>query len=79
MAQPEFGDRSRTFADLEDVIHAFEDKRLGLHDWVWVRFNGEVEDNDELDEPDQERRPSAMAHASSSGPSAVIALTRTAL
>jgi DNA-directed RNA polymerase subunit beta' len=49
--QPEFGDRSRTFADLEDVIHAFEDKRIDLHEWVWVRFNGEVEDKDELEEP----------------------------
>ena len=49
--QPEFGDRSKTFAGLEDVIQAFEDKRIGLHDWVWVRFNGEVEDNDELNEP----------------------------
>ena len=49
--QPEFGDRSKTFAGLEDVIQAFGDKRLGLHDWVWVRFNGEVEDNDELNEP----------------------------
>ncbi|MEB3247065.1 MAG: DNA-directed RNA polymerase subunit gamma, partial [Synechococcus sp.] len=50
-AQPEFGDRSRTYASLEDVIHAFEDTRVGLHDWVWVRFSGEVEDNDELEEP----------------------------
>ena len=33
------------------MIHAFEDKRIELHEWVWVRFNGEVEDNDELDEP----------------------------
>ena len=49
--QPEFGDRSRTFADLEDVIHAFEDKRIDLHEWVWVRFNGEVDDKDELEEP----------------------------
>jgi DNA-directed RNA polymerase subunit beta' len=49
--QPEFGDRSRTYSSLEDVIHAFEDTRIGLHDWIWVRFNGEVEDNDELDEP----------------------------
>jgi len=48
-----FGDRSRTFAGLEDVIHAFEDKRIGLHDWVWVRFNGEVEDDEERDEPIQ--------------------------
>jgi DNA-directed RNA polymerase subunit beta' len=48
-----FGDRSRTFAGLEDVIHAFEDKRIGLHDWVWVRFNGEVDDDEERDEPVQ--------------------------
>ena len=33
------------------MIHAFEVTRVGLHDWVWVRFSGEVEDNDELDEP----------------------------
>lgn len=40
-----------THAGLEDVIHAFEDKRLLLHDWVWVRFNGEVDDEDEIDKP----------------------------
>ena len=51
MTPVEFGDRSRTFSDLEDVIHALEDKHLGLHEWVWVRFNGEVEDDDERDEP----------------------------
>ena len=50
-SKPEFGDRSRTFAGLEDAIHAFEDKRLNLHDWIWVRFNGEVEDDDELEQP----------------------------
>jgi len=48
---PEFGDQSRTYSGLEDVIHAFEDKRILLHDWVWVRFNGEVEDEDEIEEP----------------------------
>jgi DNA-directed RNA polymerase subunit beta' len=47
----EFGDRSRTYSSLEDVIHAFEDKRITLHDWVWVRFNGEVDDEDEREEP----------------------------
>jgi len=47
----EFGDRSRTYSCLEDVIHAFEDNRITLHDWVWVRFNGEVEDEDEREEP----------------------------
>ena len=46
-----FGDRSRTFSGLEDVIHAFENHHIRLHDWVWVRFNGEVEDDDERDEP----------------------------
>ena len=51
MSPIEFGDRSRTFSGLEDVIHALEDNRLGLHEWVWVRFNGEVEDDDERDEP----------------------------
>jgi DNA-directed RNA polymerase subunit beta' len=49
--QPAFGDRSRTFADLEDVIAAFEEKHLTLHDWVWVRFNGEVESDDEDSDP----------------------------
>jgi DNA-directed RNA polymerase subunit beta' len=52
--QPAFGDRSRTFADLEDVIAAFEEKHLTLHDWVWVRFNGEVESDDEDNEPAQQ-------------------------
>jgi DNA-directed RNA polymerase subunit beta' len=49
--RPEFGDRSRTFAGLDDVIAAFEEKHLQLHDWVWVRFNGEVESDDEDSEP----------------------------
>ena len=49
--KPDFGDRTCTFAGLEDVIHAFEDTRIGLHDWVWVRFNGEVQDDEELDAP----------------------------
>ena len=49
--QPEFGDNKTTFASLEDVIFAFEDKRLSLHEWVWVRFNGEVEDEDEMRSP----------------------------
>jgi len=49
--KPEFGDNKTTFASLEDVIFAFEDKRLTLHEWVWVRFNGEVEDEDEMRSP----------------------------
>jgi DNA-directed RNA polymerase subunit beta' len=46
-SKPEFGDRARTFAGLDDVIDAFEEKHIGLHNWVWVRFNGEVECDDE--------------------------------
>ena len=33
------------------MVFAFEDKRLGLHEWVWVRFNGEVEDEEEASQP----------------------------
>ena len=25
-----------------------------MHDWIWVRFNGEVEDDDELEKPIKE-------------------------
>ena len=49
--KPDFGDNEKTYASLEDVIFAFEDKRLSLHEWVWVRFNGEVEDEDEMRSP----------------------------
>jgi DNA-directed RNA polymerase subunit beta' len=44
-------DRSRLFASLSDVIGAFEEKHLSLHDWVWVRFHGEVESDDEDSAP----------------------------
>ena len=36
---------------MDDVIFAYEDKRLALHEWIWVRFNGEVEDDDEANNP----------------------------
>jgi len=53
-SKPEFGDRSRTFAGLRDVLNAFEDKHLTMHDWVWVRFNGEVDTEGEAKEPVQQ-------------------------
>ena len=53
-AKPEFGDRSRTFAGLRDVLAAFDEKHLTMHDWVWVRFNGEVDSEDEAKEPIKE-------------------------
>ena len=46
--QPKFGDYSNTYASLEDVLQALEDKRIDLHDWVWARFPGEIVDDDEL-------------------------------
>jgi DNA-directed RNA polymerase subunit beta' len=52
--KPEFGDRAKTFANLDDVIDAFEEKHLHLHDWIWVRFNGEVENDDEDKQPQKE-------------------------
>ena len=42
---------NKTLCLLEDVIFAFEDRRLSLHEWIWVRFNGEVEDEDEMRNP----------------------------
>jgi DNA-directed RNA polymerase subunit beta' len=50
-AKPDFGDRSLTYASLEDVIAAFEEKHLHLHDWVWVRFRGDVEADEEAETP----------------------------
>jgi DNA-directed RNA polymerase subunit beta' len=52
--RPVFGDRSRTYASLDDVLAAFEEKHLILHDWVWVRFNGEIDSDDEEREPQQQ-------------------------
>ena len=49
--QPKFGDYAHTYASLEDVLQALEDKRIDLHDWVWVRFSGEIEDDEELHAP----------------------------
>jgi DNA-directed RNA polymerase subunit beta' len=33
------------------VIAAFEEKHVSLHNWVWVRFNGEVDTEGEASEP----------------------------
>ncbi len=52
--KPDFGDRARTFASLEDAIAAFEEKHLSLHDWIWVRFSGEVDCDQEDKAPQKE-------------------------
>ncbi|MEI8249715.1 MAG: DNA-directed RNA polymerase subunit gamma, partial [Synechococcus sp. ELA057] len=49
--KPTYGDRARTFSDLQDVLAAFQEKHLHLHDWIWVRFQGEVEGDDEDSAP----------------------------
>jgi len=54
--KPNFGDNNSTFASLEDVIFAYEDKRLSLHSWVWVRFNGEVEDEEDSRNPEESKQ-----------------------
>jgi DNA-directed RNA polymerase subunit beta' len=36
------------------VLAAFDEKHLTMHDWVWVRFNGEVDSEDEAKEPVKE-------------------------
>jgi DNA-directed RNA polymerase subunit beta' len=33
------------------VLNAFDEKHLDLHQWVWVRFSGEVDDDDEAESP----------------------------
>lgn len=40
----------RYFANMEDVVLAYEQKQVPLHAYVWVRFDGEVE----TDKPDNE-------------------------
>jgi DNA-directed RNA polymerase subunit beta' len=42
----------RYFADLDDVIMAYEQKLVEIHAYIWVRFDGEVESDfpDELKE-----------------------------
>jgi DNA-directed RNA polymerase subunit beta' len=38
------------FANLEDCLHAYSQKKISLHTHVWVRFNGNVEDESMLTE-----------------------------
>jgi DNA-directed RNA polymerase subunit beta' len=38
----------RYFSSLEDCLMAYEQKKIPLHAYIWVRFNGSVEDESEL-------------------------------
>jgi len=63
------------FSALPDVLNAFDERHLKIHEWVWVRFSGELDDDDEGETPIKEETLSA-ALASSSGSTAVIALMK---
>ncbi len=41
----------RYFASLDDALRAYEHQEVDLHSYIWVRYNGEVEVDDEDSEP----------------------------
>jgi DNA-directed RNA polymerase subunit beta' len=60
--KPDFGDRARTFAGLEDAIAAFQENHVALHDWVWVRFSGDVDCGEEDRQPQMKSTLSDGTH-----------------
>jgi len=54
--KPPYGSHRHTYASLADVSGAYDQELLNLHDWVWVRFHGEV------DNPDEAARPHRVEH-----------------
>lgn len=46
--------KDRYFANLEDAIIAYEQGQVDLHAYVWVRFDGEVEQDSSDNEPLEE-------------------------
>ena len=49
--KPPYGSHRHTYASLADVSSAYDQGLLTLHDWVWVRFRGDVDNPDEADRP----------------------------
>ena len=49
--KPPYGSYRHTYASLDDVSSAYSQGLLKLHDWVWVRFHGEVDNPDEANRP----------------------------
>jgi len=43
--------QGRHFANMHDVILAYEQKQVDLHAWIWLRYDGEVE----MEPPDRKR------------------------
>ncbi len=44
----------RYFSNLQDVIRAFDQEQVRLHDYIWVRVTGKVKNRDEQKEPQEE-------------------------
>ena len=49
--KPPYGSHRHTYASLADVNSAYDQELLSLHDWVWVRFHGDVDNPGEADRP----------------------------
>ena len=49
--KPAYGSHRHTYASLADVSSAYDQGLLSLHDWVWVRFHGDVDNPDEAARP----------------------------
>ncbi|WP_404790206.1 DNA-directed RNA polymerase subunit gamma [Altericista sp. CCNU0014] len=45
------------FSDLDDVILAYEQHKIALHAYIWVRFDGPVDDSDGDAQPEVETFP----------------------
>lgn len=50
----------RYFADLDDAIMAYEQQQVDLHAYVWVRFDGPVDDGEDEVEPKIETSADGM-------------------
>jgi DNA-directed RNA polymerase subunit beta' len=48
---PSAGDAERYFSSLDDAIIAYDQKQVGIHSYIWVRFDGLVESDDSETEP----------------------------
>lgn len=50
----------RYFSSLDDVIVAYEQSRVDLHAYIWVRFDGSVEDSDSDVKPEVQESPGGI-------------------
>ena len=50
----------RYFSSLDDAIIAYEQNRVDLHTYVWVRFDGKVEDSDADIAPEVQESPGGI-------------------